>query len=135
MASAQKQAKRAKRAKTKAKQARIIRNNSSWDDAEESIGLSQQTIDLLLRMKESEAVSRFEMLKTLLSDSGLSNLNSIDETVDRQIILLEVYGAKVGEKRPSDWMKDASFLEEYANAARFVGREEFIGAWNDAQEF
>jgi hypothetical protein len=134
MGSPQKQAKRAKRAKAKAKQARTIRNNTSRGESVESIELSQQTFDLLKRMKEAEAVSRVEMLTTLLSDPGMAT-GSVEEAVEMQIILLQAYGKQVGEERPSDWMEDASFLKDYAEAARIVGKEELIEAWNDANDF
>lgn len=135
MASPQKQAKRAKRAKAKAKQSRTDRNNTPRFELAETIEFSQETFDLFKRMKEAESVSRVEMLTTLLSDSGMSTARSLEDAVKMQIVLLEEYGTQVGEKRPTDWMEDASFLEAYAEAARIVGREELIDAWNDAQDF
>lgn len=135
MASAQKQAKRAKRAKTKAKQARAIRNNIPRTETVETFEFSQGAFDLFKRMKDAEAVSRVEMLTTLLNDSGMSKAGSLEDAVDMQIVFLKAYGAKFGEDRPEDWMEDAGFLEDYANAARIIGKEELIDAWNQAHDF
>ncbi|WP_413791118.1 MULTISPECIES: hypothetical protein [unclassified Pseudomonas] len=65
----------------------------------------------------------------------MSTVESVDDAVDMQIVLLKAYGAQVGEERSADWMEDASFLEDYAKAARIVGKEELIDAWNDAHDF
>ena len=135
MGSTLKQAKRAKRAKTKAKQARAIRNNIPRKATVESIEFSQKALDLFKRMKDAEAGSRVEMLTILFNDSGMSQAGSLEDAVDMQIVFLKFYGARVGEDRPEDWMEDASFLEDYANAARIVGKEEFIDAFKDAHDF
>lgn len=134
MASAQKQAKRAKRAKTKAKQARTVRNGMPQGEYVETIEVAEGMVNLLVRMAEAEAISQVEMLTTLISDSGMSNAETLDDEVDMQIVLLKVYGKKI-EGRSEDWMKDAGFLEAYAEAARRLGREELIEAWHDAHDF
>lgn len=134
MASAQKQAKRAKRAKTKAKQARTVRNGTPQGEYVETIEVAEGMVNLLVRMAEAEAISQVEMLTTLISDSGMSNAEKLDDEVDMQIVLLKVYGKKI-EGRSEDWMEDAGFLEAYAEAARRLGREELIEAWNEAHDF
>jgi hypothetical protein len=135
VASTQKQAKRAKRTKMKAKQARAIRNNAPRKATVESIEFSQSAIDLFKRMKDAEAISRVEMHTTLLSDPGMSKVGSLENAVDMQIVFLKAYGAKFSEDRPDDWMEDAAFLEDYANASRIVGKEELIDAWKEAHSF
>lgn len=134
MASDRKQAKRAKRAKAKAKQARTIRNGTPQGEYIETIEVAEGMVNLLVRMAEAEAISQVEMLTTLISDSGMSKAETLDDEVDMQIVLLKVYGKKI-EGRSEDWMEDAKFLEAYAEAARRLGREELIEAWYDAHDF
>lgn len=132
MASPQKQAKRAKRAKAKAKQARTIRNGML--KVVETIDVAEGMVNLLMRMAEAEVISQIEMLTTLISDPGMSTAETLDDEVDMQIVLLKVYGNKI-EGRSEDWMEEAGFLEAYAEAARRLGREELIQAWHDAFDF
>ncbi|MBA5980254.1 hypothetical protein HT737_09710 [Pseudomonas sp. MD195_PC81_125] len=134
MASDKKQAKRAKRTKAKAKQARTVRNGSFQRSYLETVEVSEGMVSLLVRMAEAEAISQVEMLTTLISDSGMSKAETLDDEVDMQIVLLKVYGRKI-EGRTEDWMEDDGFLEAYAQAARRLGREELIGAWHDAHDF
>jgi len=134
MASDKKQAKRAKRAKAKAKQARTVRNGTPQGEYVETIEVAEGMVNLLVRLAEAEAISQVEMLTTLISDSGMSKAETLDDEVDMQIVLLKVYGRKI-EGRSEDWMEDAGFLEAYAEAARRLGREELIEAWHDAHDF
>lgn len=134
MASDKKQAKRAKRAKAKAKQARTVRNGSSQGEYVETVDVAEGMISLLVRMADAEAISQVEMLTTLISDSGMSKAETLDDEVDMQIVLLKVYGGKI-DGRAEDWMEDAGFLEAYAQAARRLGREELIEAWHEAHDF
>ncbi|UZM15471.1 hypothetical protein LZV00_06925 [Pseudomonas kielensis] len=135
MASPQKQAKRAQRAKAKAKQARTIRNSPPKGESEETLDdIAQGLLAILMRLAEAEAISQVEMLTTLIRDTGMSEWESLDDEIDMQIVLLKQYGQRI-EGRSADWMEDASFLENYAAAARVVGREELIDAWSEAHDF
>lgn len=135
MSSAQKQTKRAKRAKTKAKQARTVRNSAPKGLSDETLDdIAQGMIGRLMRMAEAEAISQVEMLTTLIRETGMSKTKSLDDEIDNQIVILKVYGRKI-EGRPEDWMEDTGFLEAYAEAARRLGREELIEAWHDAHDF
>lgn len=135
MASPQKQAKRAQRAKAKAKQARTIRNSPPKGESEETLDdIARGLLAILMRLAEAEAVSQVEMLTTLIREMGMSEWESLDDEIDMQIVLLKQYGERI-EGRSADWMEDASFLENYAAAARLVGREELIQAWHDAHDF
>ncbi|MFK3973603.1 hypothetical protein ACI2KS_23065 [Pseudomonas sp. NPDC087358] len=134
MASDKKQAKRAKRSKSKAKQARIVRNGSAQGEYVETIEVAEGMVNLLVRMAEAEAISQVEMLTTIIGDSGMSKAETLDDEIDMQIVILKVYGRKI-EGRTDDWMEHAGFLEAYAEAARILGREELIDAWHDAHDF
>ncbi|MFL1389339.1 hypothetical protein ACI77F_16880 [Pseudomonas tritici] len=134
MASDKKQAKRAKRAKAKAKQGRTVRNGSLQGEYVETVEVSERMVSLFVRMAEAEAISLVEMLTTLISDSGMSKAETLDDEIDMQIVLLKVYGRKI-EGRTEDWMEDDGFLEAYTQAARRLGREELIEAWHDAHDF
>ncbi|CRM62025.1 hypothetical protein [Pseudomonas sp. 25 E 4] len=135
MASPQKQAKRTQRAKAKAKQARTIRNSAPKGQSDEVLDeVAQGLLAIMMQLAEAEAVSQVEMLITLIKEMGMSDWESIEDEVDMQIVLLKKYGERI-EGRSADWMQDTSFLENYAAAARIVGREELIQAWNEAHEF
>lgn len=134
MASDKKQAKRVKRAKAKAKQARTVRNGSPQGEYVETVDVAEGMVSLFVRMAQAEAISQVEMLTTLISDSGMAKAETLDDEVDMQIVLLKVYGRKI-EGRAEDWMEDTRFLEAYAEAARTLGREELIHAWDEAHDF
>jgi hypothetical protein len=135
MASPEKQAKRARRAKAKAKQARAIRNNPSRVLSEELLDdVALGLIGILSRLAEAESISMVDMLITLFRETNSPNAQSVDEEIDNQIIILKVYGRKI-EGRSKDWMENAEFLQAYAKAATRIGREELIDAWHDAHDF
>lgn len=135
MASTQKQAKRAQRAKTKAKQARTVRSSTPKGLSEELLDdIAQGMLGILMRLAEAEVISQVEMLSTLIRETSMSKAKSLDDEIDNQIVILKVYGRKV-EGRSEDWMEDAKFLEAYAEAARRLDREELIEAWHDAHDF
>lgn len=135
MASPEKQAKRARRAKAKAKQARSIRNSSASVLSEELLDdVALGLIGILRRLAEAESISMVDMLTTLFREASSPNAKSLDEEIDNQIIILKVYGRKI-EGRSEDWMENSEFLEAYAKAARRIGREELIDAWHDAHDF
>ncbi|MFW9088223.1 hypothetical protein ACOI7N_27260 [Pseudomonas sp. P2758] len=133
MASSQKQAKRAKRAKAKAKEARGIRNNVSKYGTVETTELSSKTYELFERMKAAESRSRTEMLTILIEDSLL--IGSDDPTAVQRIFLSLYNTWKNGDssKLPTGWWCEASFLEDYAQAARNAAREDLVEAWTDEE--
>lgn len=115
-----------------AKQARTIRNGML--KVVETIEVAEGMVNLLIRMAEAEVISQTEMLTILISDPGISTAETLDDEVDLQIVLLKVYGNKI-EGRSEDWIEDTGFLAAYAEAARRLGREELIQAWQDAFDF
>ncbi|MHB2250568.1 hypothetical protein ACX64O_27395 [Pseudomonas fitomaticsae] len=134
MASIQKQTKRAKRAKTKAKQARAVRNNAPKGVSEELLDdIAQGMVSTLIRLAEAEDISMVNMLMTLIRETSISDARSLDEEVDNQIIVLTLYGRKV-EGRSEDWLTSSEFLKAYSEAANNLGREELIEAWHDAHD-
>lgn len=133
MASPQKQAKRAQRAKAKAKQGRTVRNNTLKDAELEYQELAPSTLEMFKRMKQAEETSRVEMLVILLSDPGLAIAGNPQDATDMQRILMALYRDwrnDRGHEIPGAWANDPSFKEDYAKAAHIIGRPEFIEAWD-----
>jgi hypothetical protein len=130
MASDRKRAKRAKRAKLKAKESRVARQ--VIDDGSQSMDfLAQSMMSLLWKLGEAEETSMVEMLKTLMMETGKSEMAYLDDEIDYQIVVLKVYG-KSTEGRMENWMEQPDFLQAYAEAARWVGRSELVDAWQEA---
>ncbi len=86
---------------------------------------------MLVQLAEAEAISFVEMLVTAIELT--CEAGSLDEQIDAQMLVLTMYGKKI-EGRQIDWMEDAKFSDAYAEAARRLGREELIAAWNDAYD-
>ncbi|AYN82933.1 TPA: hypothetical protein L6B69_10210 [Pseudomonas aeruginosa] len=89
-------------------------------------------MSLLWKLAEAEETSMVEMLKTLMVETGKSEMAYLDDEIDYQIVVLKIYGMRT-EGRMEDWMEQPGFLQAYAEAADRVGRSELIEAWQDAQ--
>ncbi|EIU3227671.1 hypothetical protein L4O92_002534 [Pseudomonas aeruginosa] len=87
---------------------------------------------MLWKLAEAEETSMVEMLKTLMVETGKSEMAYLDDEIDYQIVVLKIYGMRT-EGRMEDWMEQPGFLQAYAEAADRVGRSELIEAWQDAQ--
>jgi hypothetical protein len=70
MASLNKQQKRAKRAKAKAKQIRMVGRKSNMDQDPDDFGepIPEYTLAMFSKMRDAEAISRSEMLSVLLTN-------------------------------------------------------------------
>lgn len=134
MASDRKKAKRALRAKAKARRAKIVRHEVDDDCAEILDICAENMLDLFCKLAIAEEAGMFEMLKTLIVDTGRAEMAYPDDEVDWQIVILMMYGRLI-EGRPQDWMEQRDFKDAYAQAARWVGRSELIEAWEDAHDF
>ncbi|MFV3382958.1 hypothetical protein [Pseudomonas sp. NY15354] len=93
----------------------------------------QVILDALARMEEAAIVTPVDMLTALLSDPSISAARSLEEEIDMQVVFLKVYGERI-YGRPTAWMDTPGFLAAYAEAARKVGREELVKAWDDARD-
>ena len=132
MASLQKQAKRAKRAKDKAKQTRTSRSMAIRHDAESENLIEQirtQTLQLFAHMDAAEEEDgRVAMLRIVIEDP----LTMLDEDpVGKQRVMLQTYYNVKGEPLGENWWSDAGLLQDYAQAARESGQPGLIDIWND----
>lgn len=129
MASEEKRAKRARRAKDKAKQARTTRAKAAQYGVPDSVELSPRTLDLFERMMAAECVSRIEMLSVLLMESEL--MDGSDPVAAQRIMLGLYHEWKHGGQTAvrMGWWAEESFLEDYALAAHKSGRSNLIESW------
>ncbi|APC16479.1 hypothetical protein BLL42_12325 [Pseudomonas frederiksbergensis] len=134
MASLNKQQKRAKRAKIKAKQIRMVgRKPAALDDDLGEIGapIPEYTLAMFSKMREAEAIGRNDMLLTLLSNLS-EIINDHPELLDMEnaeneamaathlaadmLIDYRMWTDGVDREAAQAWLTEPQFITDFGNA-------------------
>lgn len=86
-------------------------------------------------MSAAETHSRAEMLTVLIQDSLL--VGSDDPSAVQRIFMSLYNTWKNGEESrlPAAWWREASFLDDYAQAAKNAGQEDLLDAWINDEDY
>jgi hypothetical protein len=133
MASLNKQQKRAKRAKAKAKQIRMVGRKSNMDQDPDDFGepIPEYTLAMFSKMRDAEAISRSEMLSVLLTNLAfiiidhpelLDMENADDEGMAAthlaadMLIDYRMWADGMDRETAQAWLSEPQFITDFGDA-------------------
>jgi hypothetical protein len=141
MASLNKQQKRAKRAKAKAKQIRMVGRKSNMDQDPDDFGepIPEYTLAMFSKMHDAEAISRSEMLSVLLTNLAfiiidhpelLDMENADDEGMAAthlaadMLIDYRMWADGMDRETAQAWLSEPQFITDFGDALDIYGRSQ-----------